>query len=86
MKNFLETLKETVNPATQPVGVNLIADAQLLVGKKIRVQGKRLTICQQILVRRFMLCLVLMDFLFQEIVIILTSMRWRMCGLTHLTK
>ncbi|HEY5673607.1 MAG TPA: DUF169 domain-containing protein [Malonomonas sp.] len=48
MENFLAILKETVNPATQPVGVNLIRDPALLEGKKIRLQGKRLTICQQI--------------------------------------
>jgi uncharacterized protein (DUF169 family) len=48
MKSFLEVVKTTVNPATQPVGVNLISDTSLLEGKKIRQQGKRLTICQQI--------------------------------------
>lgn len=48
MENFINVLRETVNPATQPVGVNLIADKALLEGKKIRLQGKRLTICQQI--------------------------------------
>ena len=48
MKGFLEVVKETVNPATQPVGVNLIGEESVLEGKKIRLQGKRLTICQQI--------------------------------------
>lgn len=48
MNDFLEVVKATVNPATQPVGVNLIPDESLLEGKKIRLQGKRLTICQQI--------------------------------------
>jgi uncharacterized protein (DUF169 family) len=48
MDNFLATVKETVNPATQPVGVNLIADEAALEGLKIKVRGKRLTICQQI--------------------------------------
>jgi len=48
MKHFLETVKETVNPATQPVGVNLVRDAALIEGLKIKVRGKRLAICQQI--------------------------------------
>lgn len=48
MENFLATLKETVNPATQAVGVNLLRDAAAVAGAKIRVRGKRLTICQQI--------------------------------------
>ena len=48
MEQFLATVKETVNPATQPVGVNLIQDRNLIDGKKIRVSGRRLTICQQI--------------------------------------
>jgi len=45
---FLATVKETVNPVTQPVGVSLIRDAALLAGKKIRVSGQRLSVCQQI--------------------------------------
>lgn len=45
---FLATVKETVNPATQPVAVSLLHDAALLEGKKIRVTGQRLAICQQI--------------------------------------
>jgi len=48
MENFLATVKETVNPATQPVGVNLVRDAALVEALKIKVHGKRLTICQQI--------------------------------------
>lgn len=48
MDRFLATVKETVNPATQAVGVNLVRDAALIEGKKIRVRGERLTICQQI--------------------------------------
>jgi uncharacterized protein (DUF169 family) len=48
IQKFLETVEETVNPATQVVGVNLIRDTALLEGKKIRVRGKRLAICQQI--------------------------------------
>lgn len=48
MEHFLATIKETVNPATQPVGVNLIRDAELIEGLKIKVRGKRLSICQQI--------------------------------------
>jgi uncharacterized protein (DUF169 family) len=48
MENFLATVRETVNPSTQPVGVNLIQNAVMIEGLKIKVQGKRLTICQQI--------------------------------------
>lgn len=48
MNRFLEVIQTTVNPATQPVGVNLIMDKTQLENKKIRLQGKRLTICQQI--------------------------------------
>ena len=48
MEHFLATVKETINPATQPVGVNLIRNAAQLEGLKIKVRGKRLAICQQI--------------------------------------
>jgi uncharacterized protein (DUF169 family) len=48
MEHFLATVKETVNPATQPVGVNLIRNAALIEGLKIKMRGKRLAICQQI--------------------------------------
>lgn len=48
LQQFLSAVKETVNPVTQPVGVSLIRDTSLLEGKKIRVKGQRLTICQQI--------------------------------------
>lgn len=48
MESFFEVVKATVNPATQPVAVNLIGEESVLEGKKIRLQGKRLTICQQI--------------------------------------
>lgn len=45
---FLATLKETVNPATQPVAVSLLKESSALDGKKIRVKGQRLAVCQQI--------------------------------------
>ncbi|MFA7537273.1 MAG: DUF169 domain-containing protein [Desulfuromonadales bacterium] len=48
MEHFLATVKETVNPATQPVGVNLVRDAAQLATAKIRVKDQRLAICQQI--------------------------------------
>jgi uncharacterized protein (DUF169 family) len=48
VEDFLAIMKETVNPATQPVGVNLVRDAALVEGLKIKVRGKRLAICQQI--------------------------------------
>lgn len=48
MELFLKTVRETVNPATQPVGVNLIKNLAELESKKIKVRGQRLAICQQI--------------------------------------
>ena len=48
MEHFLSIVKETVNPATQPVGVNLVRDEAFINGLKIKVRNKRLTICQQI--------------------------------------
>lgn len=48
MERFLAVVRETVNPATQPVGVNLVRDAALVDGMKIRVRGRRLAVCQQI--------------------------------------
>ena len=48
MENFLATVRETVNPATQPVGVNLIREVSRIEGLKIKVRGKRLAVCQQI--------------------------------------
>lgn len=48
MEHFLATIKETINPVTQPVGVNLIRDVVQINGMKIKVRGKRLAICQQI--------------------------------------
>ncbi len=47
-EQFLATVKETVNLPTQPVGVCLIRDIALLEGKKLRVKGQRLAVCQQI--------------------------------------
>ncbi|MDD2899793.1 MAG: DUF169 domain-containing protein [Desulfuromonadaceae bacterium] len=48
MEHFLATVRETVNPATQPVGVNLVRDISLIEGLKIKMRGTRLAICQQI--------------------------------------
>ena len=48
IEKFLASVKETINPLTQPVGVNLVRDPSLLEGKKIRVKGQRLAVCQQI--------------------------------------
>lgn len=48
MEHFLKTVVETINPATQPVGVNLVRDREAVKGLKIKVSGKRLAICQQI--------------------------------------
>lgn len=48
MEHFLKTVMETVNPATQPVGVNLVRDSTQIEGLKIKMRDKRLAICQQI--------------------------------------
>jgi uncharacterized protein (DUF169 family) len=48
MEHFLKTVVETINPATQPVGVNLVRDSGVIEGLKIKMRGKRLAICQQI--------------------------------------
>ncbi|MGE0157723.1 MAG: DUF169 domain-containing protein [Geobacter sp.] len=48
MEMFLTTVRETINPATQPVGVNLVRDNALLEGKKVRLRGQRVSVCQQI--------------------------------------
>jgi uncharacterized protein (DUF169 family) len=48
MESFLKVVTETVNPLSNPVGVNLVDDAKLIEGKKIRVRDERLTVCQQI--------------------------------------
>jgi len=48
MRLLLDSIRETVNPATQVVGVNLVKDVDSLSECKIRVRGKRLAICQQI--------------------------------------
>lgn len=48
MRALLETIKSTVNPASEVVGVNLVKDSSLAAGMKIRVRGKHLAVCQQI--------------------------------------
>lgn len=48
LEHFLAVVKETINPVTQPVGVTMVRDLALIAGKKIRVKGQRLTVCQQI--------------------------------------
>jgi len=48
MQNLLHAIRETVNPAGQVVGVNLVDDAGVLADLKIRVRGEKLAICQQI--------------------------------------
>jgi len=48
MEHFLDIVKETVNPVTQPVCVNLVRDNELINGLKIKLRSKQLTICQQI--------------------------------------
>lgn len=53
MEQFLATVKETVNPATQPVGISLVREAARIAGLKIRVRGERLAVCQQIAYSRY---------------------------------
>ena len=48
LEQFLAVVKETVNPVTQPVGVTIVRDLAQIAGKKIRVKGQRLAVCQQI--------------------------------------
>ena len=48
MESFLRAVKDTVNPSTEPVGVNLIRNGSEIQDLKIRVSRKRLAICQQI--------------------------------------
>jgi len=48
MHNLLTAIKETVNPAGQVVGVNLVKDAATVADLAIRVHGEALAICQQI--------------------------------------
>jgi len=48
MEPFLAAVKETVNPATQPVGVNLIRDPSIIDGQKIKLRDRRLAVCQQV--------------------------------------
>lgn len=40
MEHFLATVRETINPATKAVGVNLVRDSALLEGLKIKVRDK----------------------------------------------
>ncbi|PLX99867.1 MAG: hypothetical protein C0624_13140 [Desulfuromonas sp.] len=53
MQLLLESIRETVNPASQIVGVNLVEDASTITDCKVRVRGKRLAVCQQIAYSRF---------------------------------
>ncbi len=53
LKAFLETLARTVNPSTQPAGVNLVEDAARVAGAKIRLRDPRLTVCQQVAYARY---------------------------------
>jgi uncharacterized protein (DUF169 family) len=48
MQSFLDALRDTIIPATPPVAVRRLNDARQLEGLKIRVQGERLAVCQQI--------------------------------------
>lgn len=48
MQNFIDVVRETVNPATQPVAVSRVSDAGQLKELKVRVRDHRLAVCQQI--------------------------------------
>lgn len=48
MESFLKAVVEAVNPASQPVGVNLFKDDAPIEGKKVCIRDERLTVCQQI--------------------------------------
>ena len=53
LARFQSVLEETVKPATKPVGVSLVTAAALPVNERIKVSGRRLTICQQIAYSRY---------------------------------
>jgi len=48
MQTLLNAIRETVNPASQVFGVNLVRDASAVAEARIRVREVRLAICQQI--------------------------------------
>jgi uncharacterized protein (DUF169 family) len=48
---FLDTFSKTVNPATSPVGVAVLEE--IPEGLKVKVHGKKLSICQQIAYSRY---------------------------------
>lgn len=52
LKRFLAVVQETMQPATKPVGVSLVSGG-VPQGERIRVTGKRLTVCQQIAYSRY---------------------------------
>lgn len=53
MQTFLDTVRETINPATQPVAISRAAADRHLDELKIRVRKHRLTVCQQIAYSRY---------------------------------
>lgn len=53
MKPFLEAVTRTVNPATSPVGVNLVRDAAALGQAKVRLRDRRINVCQQVAYSRY---------------------------------
>jgi uncharacterized protein (DUF169 family) len=53
MQRFLDVLARTVNPPTQPVGVSFVKDPARLERAKVKVRGKRITVCQQVAYSRY---------------------------------
>ncbi len=53
MKAFLDAVARTVNPGTQPVGVNLVKDAAAIAGVRVRVRDRRINVCQQVAYSRY---------------------------------
>ena len=53
MQRFLDVLSRTVNPPTQPVGVSFVKDPAPLERARVKLRGKRITVCQQVAYSRY---------------------------------
>jgi uncharacterized protein (DUF169 family) len=48
MQRFLDVVARTVQPPTPPVGVAFVRDQAALAGVKVKLRGRRVTVCQQV--------------------------------------
>jgi uncharacterized protein (DUF169 family) len=53
MQRVLEVLTRTVNPPTAPVGATFVKDAAAVEKAKVKLRGKRITVCQQVAYSRY---------------------------------